>query len=384
LVPSTDATPRPFPRFAGRAIAGAGFLATSLLAQFLARSFPLTVEDVFSQWLYPRFGGLLGRTAGILPFSLAEGIVLALGLVIPAVAVRSLGRIRRRQAKASSMLGTWGANAVLLAGIGYLLFLLLWGFNYARPPLASLADMPVAPAPLTELAALARELVDQSNRERQSLPEDASGVLRIEGGFASVARRVEAGFASATATLPLLAGPSARPKAVFLSGLLSRVGITGIYFPFTGEPNVNTTLPDVELPFSAAHEVAHQRGFAREDEANYVAYLACRLHPDGDFRYAGLLAASHYALAALQGVDPPAASRVQAGRTEAVLRDEAAIWAWTLLYRGRATEVGRRVNDAYLKAQGQAEGIRSYGRMVDLLLAERRRRDGPPHPGPAR
>ena len=168
-------------------------------------------------------------------------------------------------------------------------------------------------------------------------------------------------------------GPSARPKAVFLSPLLSRVGITGIYFPFTGEPNVNTTLPDVELPFSAAHEVAHQRGFAREDEANYVGYLACRLHPDADFRYSGLLAASHYALAALHEVDPTAASRVQAGRSAAVLRDEAAIRAWMERYRGRANEVGRRVNDTYLKAQGQAEGVRSYGRMVDLLLAERRR-----------
>jgi hypothetical protein len=155
---------------------------------------------------------------------------------------------------------------------------------------------------------------------------------------------------------------------------LSRIGITGIYFPFTGEPNVNTTVPDVELPFSAAHEVAHQRGFAREDEANYIGYVACRFHPDADFRYAGLLAASHYALSALHALDPAAAARVQAGRSAPVLRDEGALRAWTDRYRGRANEAGRRVNDAYLKTQGQADGVRSYGRMVDLLLAERRSR----------
>jgi hypothetical protein len=198
-------------------------------------------------------------------------------------------------------------------------------------------------------------------------------VLRIEGGFRSVASRIGAAYVAASVTLPLLAGTSARPKPVVLSELLSRVGITGIYFPFTGEPNVNTTLPDVELPFSTAHEVAHQRGFAREDEANYVGYLACRLHPDADFRYSGLLAASHYTLAALHAVDPSAASRAHAARSPAVLRDEMAIRAWVDHYRGRASEVGHRVNDAYLKAQGQAEGVRSYGRMVDLLLAERRR-----------
>ena len=345
----------------------------SVFAQALARSFPLQVEALFAQGLYPRFGGLLGRAAGLFPFSMAEVLLLLAVLLVSGSAARGLVRMLRGSAPAVATLATWGANAALLSGTLYGLFLLLWGFNYARPPLSLLAGLPVAPAPATELVELASELVDESNRTREGLPEDASGVLHIDDGIRSVARRVALGYTSASATLPLLAGASARPKPVLLSGLLSRVGITGIYFPFTGEPNVNTTLPDVELPFSAAHEVAHQRGFAREDEANYVGYLACRLHPDADFRYSGLLAASHYVLATLHSVDPSAASRAGAARSPAVLRDEAAIRAWTERYRGRASEVGRRVNDAYLKTQGQAEGVRTYGRMVDLLLAERRR-----------
>ena len=316
--------------------------------------------------------------AGLLPFSLAEALVLGGVIVGFLVTIRGLARIRRRERQWSSELAAGAANLALVAGIGYGLFLLLWGFNYARPPLASLAGLPAVPAPVSELAALAADLVDRSNRERVGLPEDAVGVLRIGDGFPGVARQVDAGYAAASVTLPLLAGPAASPKPVLLSGLLSRVGITGIYFPFTGEPNVNTTVPDVELPFSTSHEVAHQRGFAREDEANYVGYLACRHHPDGAFRYSGLLAASHYVLAALHAVDPGAAARVQAGRSPAVLRDEAAIRAWASRYRGRANEVGRRVNDAYLKTQGQADGVRSYGRMVDLLLAERRQSGSEP------
>jgi Protein of unknown function (DUF3810) len=349
-------------------------LAASLSAQAVARLHPFRVEALFSNGLYPRCGGLLGPAAGTLPFSLAECMFLTAALAIALAAARSLVRIARGQARVLPVLAAWVANAAFLAGIGYGLFLLLWGFNYARPPLSSLADLPAVPAPASELADLSTELVDAANRERRGLLEDANGALHVEGGFRRVADRVAAGYAAASVTLPLLAGTSARPKPVLLSGLMARMGITGIYFPFTGEPNINTTVPDVELPFSAAHEVAHQRGFAREDEANYVGYLACRLHPDADFRYAGLLAASHYALAALHVVDPAAASRVQAGRSDAVLRDEAAIRAWILVYRGRGTEVGRRLNDAYLKTQGQAEGVRSYGRMVDLLLAERRRR----------
>jgi len=372
-LPSKDRARFVPPRRAARARAGAALLAASLLAQAWARSSPLRVEALFSEGLYPRFGGRLGRAAGFFPFSLAEGLVVAGVLFTAGAAAFGVRRVLRGHATLRALLAAWVANLALAAGLGYFLFVLLWGLNYARPPLSTLASLPIAPTSAQELGELAVDLVDAANREREGLPEAAAGALRIDGGFASVARRVALGYAAASVRLPLLSGATAPPKPVLLSGLLSRAGITGIYFPFTGEPNVNTTVPDVELPFSAAHEVAHQRGFAREDEANYVGYLACRFHPDPDFRYAGLLAASHYVLAALHTVDPRTADHVRARRSEAVLRDEAALWAWTLRYRGRASEVGRRVNDAYLKTQGQAEGVRSYGRMVDLLLAERRK-----------
>ena len=131
-------------------------------------------------------------------------------------------------------------------------------------------------------------------------------------------------------------------------------------------------MPDPELPFAASHEIAHERGFAREDEANYLGYLACRLHPHPDFRYSGLLAASVYAQNALYRADRPAWDRIEKMRSAGVRRDLDALRAWSERHRGRASRAAERVNDAYLKSQGQAGGVQSYGRVVDLLLAERR------------
>jgi Protein of unknown function (DUF3810) len=157
---------------------------------------------------------------------------------------------------------------------------------------------------------------------------------------------------------------------------MSYLGITGIYFPFTAEANVNVVVPDSQLPFTACHELAHQGGIAPEDEANFVAYAACMRHPDADFRYSGVFNAALYALHALSGVDAARAAR-QAQWSPAVRRDLDALRAWNERYRGPAETAARAVNNAYLKTQGVDDGVRSYGRMVDLLVLERRARLAP-------
>jgi hypothetical protein len=126
------------------------------------------------------------------------------------------------------------------------------------------------------------------------------------------------------------------------------------------------------VPFSAAHELAHRAGVAREDEANFQAFRTCRSHPDQAFRYAGHFVAGLYALGALRGVDRAEDARVRELYTPAVERDMRALRAWRTRYRSRLGDVQEKVNDTYLRSQGQAEGVRSYGRMVDLMLAERR------------
>src|SRR6185436_6457168 len=101
-------------------------------------------------------------------------------------------------------------------------------------------------------------------------------------------------------------------------------------------------------------------------------------HPDADFRYSGALAASVYALNALWTVDRAGHRQLTERRSAAVRRDLQALQRWSDRYSGRVSRVSRSVNNAYLRSQGQAEGVRSYGRMVDLLVAERRARPSGP------
>jgi hypothetical protein len=307
-----------------------------------------------------------------MPCSLAEVVVLAgvLGIVLGAVSVLVGARWRRWTAAA-----VVSAAARVLAGaaVADLAFDVLWGFNYDRAPVAALLRYDLAPAPAEELAALRAELLERAAALREGLPEDAAGVLRLTDGRRGALLRAGRGYEAPEVALRLpVPRLSAPPKLVLFSPLMSYLGIGGIFIPFTCEANVNATLPDWEIPFTSAHELAHQRGFAREEEANYVGYLACRAHPDRDFQYSGTFRAALYALSALGQVDRSSYGRLRGRLTAPLPRDLAALAAWHRRYESRLGEVQERVNDAYLKTQGQADGVRSYGRMVDLLLAERR------------
>jgi hypothetical protein len=151
---------------------------------------------------------------------------------------------------------------------------------------------------------------------------------------------------------------------------MSYTGITGVYFPFTGEANVNVSVPDSDIPATSCHEMAHQRGFAREDEANYIAYLTCKMHPDVDFQYSGTLLALIETTNALYNQDPSAFKELRSKYSDGLIRDLGAINEYWEHYEGPVNEVSNKINDAYLKANNQSDGVQSYGRMVDLLLAE--------------
>jgi len=348
-------------------------LATVLALDGLSRLDQAAVERVYSRAVYPRIAALLGGLTGWLPLSVAEwllvGAVVALPFGLPALN----RRLRDPGTPLLRRLGglLWDGLAVGAAVYGA--FLLLWGINYRRLPLAAIAGLDVKPVAIAELQSLCGELVLESNRLRMGVAEDENGVMRLEQGRAEVLSRTTEGFARAREAREPIAVATSAPKPVFFSTALSYLGITGMYVPFTGEANVNVSVPDPDLPFSASHELAHAQGFAREDEANYLGYLACRMHPDPEFRYSGALAASLYASAALAAVDRDAYLALESRRSGTVRRDIAALTAWSDRYRGPFSRASQAVNNAYLRSQGQIEGVRSYGRMVDLLLAERRR-----------
>lgn len=333
---------------------------------------PDLVEKWYGQVIYPVLAGLLARVSSLVPFSIAEWALVALVLGGAVALVVLAVRVRRGRARLGPALVRVSLAALLVAGPLYLAFLLCFGLNYQRPPLAEVQGWDVAPPAPDELVAAARALASQLAELRSSLSEDEAGVLDFDPQEALSGAPV--GLAAAVRRYPRLGLDvgRARPKCVVFSRAMTLVGIGGIYIPFTAEPNLNCEVPEPFLPFAASHEMIHAAGVASEAEADFLAYVACREHPQAEFRYAGRLVAMQYLRAAVGRVDPAAAqllSREIQGGPQRDLDAQDAFWR---AHRSRLQDVGDRVNDTYLKTQGVEAGIADYGRMVELIVAERR------------
>jgi len=348
-------------------------LPLAALLQGIASKAPEIVESVYSRSVYPAIARSMALLTGWLPFSVAELLAVSLVAWIAWSVARAARHLVQGRRSVRNVLLHGGVGVLAVVGCLYGLGIFLWALNHQRLPLAVSAGLDVSPGSAEELRSLTRQLVAQANTLREQVEEDRDGVMLLAHGRADALRRARLGFDRIGREYAFLNGRHVgRPKGVLLSWVMSWIGPSGIYSPYTGEPNVNMHLPQSEFPSTVCHEMAHQLGLAREDEANFVGYLAARAHPDVDFQYAGTLEALSYSLRALAGIDRDSYRAALDSCSAGVKRDWAAERAHAQRHRTQWTKVSRRINDAYLKSQGTTDGVRSYGRMVDLLIGEQR------------
>lgn len=239
-----------------------------------------------------------------------------------------------------------------------------WGLTYFRLPLEQTLLLDVRDSSVEELSALSEKLT----RDANAMYTEPSGNLLSPANNA---------LNSAAKSYPIPVGSFGEPKFALSSPLMSKFLIEGITSPFTLEALVNRGIPTASIPFVACHEAAHIRGFAREEDANIIAYLACEASDDPYYRYSGAVSALLYTLRALHSADAEAYVAVHEMISPQVRADIDSYNAyWAPYHQTKAAEVGTRINDAYLQTMASGDqSTRSYGRIVDLLLALSRKEE---------
>ncbi|KMZ53178.1 DUF3810 domain-containing protein [Dorea sp. D27] len=344
--------------------AGCIFFASGLLLLYAAKKVT-GMADWYSEHIYSRLEGIIGRISGMFPFSLAEIGLYVLSLSLAVWTARTVLKIFRRQDGRTAAVN-------FLAGIfltaGMLFFIYAWncGVNYERTSFSDSARLQTREYTVDELKEVCIWLTDEVNAASGTVRRNADGVMVLDKNEKEGA--VEA-MEALGETYQELSGYYPVPKGLLNSWILSVQNLTGIYSPFTIEANYNSAMTDYNIPFTACHELSHLKGFMQEQEANFIAWLACTDSERRDFQYSGRLMGWIYCMNILHKEDYEAYEEVRARLSADIEPDLQANHDFWERYDGRIAEVANQVNDTYLKANGQEEGVESYDKMVDLIVA---------------
>lgn len=354
-------TRRRLPRFAvSFYIAGA--VSLCLFCVFLISE---GFSDFFNRYISSVVRAILAYLTGWIPFSLAEMIVILSPVIIIAAVVFASKRYADSWHDVLVFCGTILSFVALFFG----LFTMGFSAGYRGSTLDRKLGIERAGVSAEELYDTALILVEQINNEIAGVAFVEDGLSIMPYGYDEMNDRLIDAYDKACDKYRFIQRLDSNLKPVMLSELMSYTHITGVYSFFTGEANINVNFPDYTIPYTAAHELAHQRGIAREDEANFVAFLVCLESDDRYIRYSAYLNLYEYVSSALYSADPELYFQARAKLGDDVKSEMIAYSEFYDKYRDSvASDVSEAVNNTFLVIQG-TEGTKSYGMVVDLAVA---------------
>lgn len=320
----------------------------------------------------------LARIFSPVPFSVAEFLcVLGIAAVLFWI-IRTVVMTVRSEHHGKTLLRRFSIPMAVLPPV-YLFLCLLLGSTYRADGFMEKSGLSTQAETVTLLKEVTESFAAALADTADSVPRDGNGLFSVPvdtilSDAGGVYRGVEQRF-------PFLELRDAKPKKVFFSRLMSRFNYTGYCFPYTGEANINVDQTAVMIPATVTHEMAHQRGIASEQEANFVGILACTESGNAVYAYSGRLFALIHLGNALSRYDRDAWFEIVYSLPESVLADLRANDDYWAQFETKAAKVSEKVYDTLLKSYGQELGVQSYGAVVDLLIAWYRAGGFPPTPG---
>ncbi len=310
---------------------------------------------------------MMGWLCDFLPFSVMEFTLLIVGFIIIIFLIRSVFLIFAKPQKSVRIFKTIGglAAAALLIWDGYCW---LWGINYYGSSFSELSGLTDRPISTEELTAAATYYAEEANRLSASVSRNEEGIFNED--LKTIFAASDKIYAVLIDEYPFLNAPHRTPKRMIFSEWMSRTNFTGFYFPFTSETNLNDRSPSVLIPSTIAHELAHQRGIAPEQEANFVAVRACMTSGNNVYAYSGALLAYIHLGNALYEADRTAWESVYNSLSEPVKADLTWNNRYWEEYQGIESKTAGKVYEAFLGSYGQTLGLKSYGACVDLLAID--------------
>lgn len=339
----------------------------ALIIRYFAIQNPDKTDEIYSRLFFPGIRNVIDMTLGNLPF---PSVYLFVGLVFFVFGIFVV-KFRKKVGWKSRSFYTVRS---LANGLGALIFffLVLWGFNYQRTPIFQQLGLKPKSLNLEQLKSeveITRRLAIQY---RGRITADSTAITQILE-YPELEQLVRRKMSENLDVLGLNFTGNPRTKQFPPPGFMRKMGILGIYFPFTGESYIDPTLHPLEKPFTIAHEMAHSYGVTDEGEANFIAWVICTNSEDPLLRYSGHLRLLLYQMRDYYRMAPDEYKVWIKTLSPGIRNDLNSIREISEAIQPFSLEFSRRSNDIFLKSQGVKAGVNSYQQLPMLAFSWRKR-----------
>lgn len=327
---------------------------------------PEWVERYYSRGFFVYSSRFLRTIFGWIPFSIGDILYLLAGVFL-VVKIWKLIRLLIRRRWRDVVQGKRLVKYIKIALGIYLAFNICWGLNYDRQEVATQLGLQLKPYSDSEVLRLS-EILHQKLNDHAALVDtttrDSLGMHRI------LFNKGTSAFNNASGSWNYLNYRSPSIKPSLFSHLGHYFGFTGYINPFTNEAQVQTTQPLFRQPFVLTHEIAHQVGYGKEDEASFVAFLASKTSPDVNLRYS-----MYYVLYSAASGELPRRNLdfhflyLRSRLHPRVKNDRRMMTAYYMGKENMIEPVMSDFYDSYLKMNKQPGGKETYNYVVALLIA---------------
>ena len=335
--------------------------------RYLAAQNPEATDEIYSRIFFPGIRNIIDITLGMLPF---PSVYLFIVTVLLVIGICSW-RLSKKAGWKSKLLYSLQA---LANGLGALIFffLVLWGFNYQRTPIVQQLGLQPKAMNLEQVKSEVLITYRLAQQHRNAVTRDTAAIEEILS-YPELEKLVRSNIAENLDMLGLNFTGRPRTKLFPPPGFMRKMGILGIYFPFTGESYIDPTLHALEKPFTVAHEMAHSYGVTDEGEANFIAWVICTNSDDPLLRYSGQLRLLNYQLTDYYRMAPEEYRDWVKTLDKGIRNDMISIRKASEAIKAYSLELSRKTNDVFLKTQGVKAGVNSYQELPKLAFAWRER-----------
>ncbi|MCX7550012.1 DUF3810 domain-containing protein [Xanthomarina sp. F2636L] len=340
------------------------YIAFSIIPLFLIvkllKQFPGVVETYYSLGIYPIISSFFRFTLGWIPFSFGD---LVYGFAIIYI-IRWLILNRRRVIKDTKY---WLIDVFAAVSIIYFAFHLFWAMNYHRMPLHKNLNLE-ADYSNEQLISVTKKLIEKSNALHLKLVKNDTLKIDLPYSKNEIISLIPKGYKALEEEFPHLEyHPKSIKKSLF-SLPLTYMGFSGYLNPLTNEAQINGLIVSYRFPVVGSHEVAHQLGYAKENEANFIGGLAAINHPDVYFNYSGYTFLLKHCLLEIYKRDTNLYFETLKTLNKGVLKNYQEVQDFWDRYQNPAEPLFKSTYNSYLIANNQKDGMKSYSYVVALIV----------------